>query len=88
MLRSLLSDTTNGQDVIYIPQVGSSVDDMVHPVPTAHSLLQFEIPLEDSESENRDKPTPLSQVPEESIRGSTMNDATKTSTSPIISEHS
>ena len=27
MLTHLLSDTTNGQDVIYIPQVGSSVDD-------------------------------------------------------------
>ena len=75
VLTHLLSDTTNGQDVIYIPQISSSVDDMVHPVPTAHSLPQFEILLEDSsELENRDNPTPLPQVPEESIAGSMMND--------------
>ena len=84
----ILIITTNGQDVIYIPQAGSSVDDLVQPVHTTHSLPKFEIPLEDSVSENRDNPTPLPQVPEESIAGSMMNDATKTSTSPIISEHS
>ena len=54
-----------------------------------HALPRFEIPLvEDSESENRNNPAPLPQVPEEMIAGSMMNDATKTSTSPIISEHS
>ena len=57
VLTHLLSDTTNGQDVIYMPQVGSPVDDMVHPVPTAHSLPRFEIPLEDCESENCDNPS-------------------------------
>ena len=87
VLTHLLSDTTNGPDVIYIPQAGSSVDDLVQPVPTTHSLPKNFIPLEDSESENRDNPTPLPQVPEESIAGPMLNDATKTSTSPIISEH-
>ena len=60
----------------------------MHPVPPAPSLPRFEILPEDSESENRDYPSPIPQVTEDTIAGSTMDDATKTSKSPIISEHS